>query len=175
AYNSKKYYIITQGAGFGDNLVTAPITGNETVLDAISLIGGLSQLSSTRIWIARPAPPGAGCEQILPVNYEEITRGAITTTNYQLLPGDRLFIAEDPMMRFDSFVSRLTRPFERMFGFVSLRPATPNRITRLGLGNFYRSLIRIGSTRLSHRLQGPRSMITRQLVCVCVTLSSLMA
>src|SRR5262245_48774044 len=34
AYNSKKYYIITQGAGFGDNVTQAPITGNETVLDA---------------------------------------------------------------------------------------------------------------------------------------------
>src|SRR5690606_20635933 len=29
--------------------------------------------------------------------------------------------------------------------------------------------------RLSHRLQGTRSMITRQLVCVCVTLGTLMA
>ena len=36
AYNSKKYYVITQGAGFGDNVTTAPITGNETVLDAVA-------------------------------------------------------------------------------------------------------------------------------------------
>src|SRR5690606_6227282 len=136
AYNSKKYYIITQGGGFGDNIVTAPITGNETVLDAIALIGGISQLSSTKIWIARPGPPGAGCEQILPVNYEEITRGAITTTNYQLLPGDRLFIAEDPWVKFDSVISKVTRPFERLFGFVSLGTAMLNRITRFGLGNF---------------------------------------
>ena len=56
AYNSKVYYVITQGAGMGDNLRRFPITGNETVLDAISQINGLSQLSSTKIWIARPAP-----------------------------------------------------------------------------------------------------------------------
>lgn len=136
AYNSKKYYIITQGGGYGDNIVTAPITGNETVLDAIALIGGVSQLSSTKIWIARPGPPGAGCEQILPVNYEDITRGAITTTNYQLLPGDRLFIAEDPWVKFDSVISKVTRPFERLFGFVSLGTAMLNRIVRFGLGNF---------------------------------------
>ena len=63
AYNSKVYYIITQGAGIGDNVRRFPVTGNETVLDAISQVNGLSQLSSTHIWIARPAPgisPAAG-------------------------------------------------------------------------------------------------------------------
>jgi polysaccharide export outer membrane protein len=136
AYNSKKYYVVTQGAGFGDNIVEAPITGNETVLDAIARIGGISQLSSTRIWIARPAPNGVGCEQILPVNYEEITKGAATATNYQLMPGDRLFIAQDPFVYFDSIVSKLTRPWERIFGFVSLGTAMLNRIERFGLGQF---------------------------------------
>lgn len=134
SYNSKKYYIITQGAGFGDNIVTAPITGNDTVLDAIAAIGGLSQLSSTKVWIARPAPAGTGCEQILHVDYEDITRGAVTATNYQLLPGDRLFIAEDPMRKFDAVISRFTQPFERIFGFVSLGTAMLNRINRFGLG-----------------------------------------
>jgi polysaccharide biosynthesis/export protein len=134
AYNSKKYYIVTQGAGFGDNVVQAPITGNETVLDAIAGIGGISQLSSTRIWIARPAPNGVGCEQILPVNWEDITKGASTATNYQIMPGDRLFIAQDPFVYFDSLVTKLTRPWERIFGFVSLGTAMLNRIERFGLG-----------------------------------------
>jgi AsmA protein len=66
AYNSKNYYVITQGAGLGDGVTRFPVTGNETVLDAVSSIGGLSQLSSRRMWISRPAPngvaspPGAG-------------------------------------------------------------------------------------------------------------------
>jgi protein involved in polysaccharide export with SLBB domain len=135
AYNSKKYYVVTQGAGFGDNVTEAPITGNETVLDAIARIGGISQISSTKIWIARPAPNGVGCEQILPVNWEEISQGASTATNYQLLPRDRLFIAQDPLIAFDSHISKITRPFERLFGFVSLGTATLNRIRRFGLGN----------------------------------------
>ncbi len=134
AYNSKKYYVITQGAGFGDNVVQAPITGNETVLDAVAQIGGLSQLSSTKIWIARPAPNGVGCEQQLPVNWEDITKGANTATNYQLLPGDRLFIAQDPMIKLDAVVRKYTAPFERIFGFVSLGTAMANRIDRFGLG-----------------------------------------
>jgi polysaccharide biosynthesis/export protein len=135
AYNSMKYYIITQGGGLGDNVTTSPIVGNETVLDAIATVGGISQVSSTKIWIARPSPHH-DCEQILPVDWESISRGASTATNYQLMPNDRLYIAEDPLVRFDSIVSRHTRPFERLFGFVSLGTAMLNRITRFGLGTF---------------------------------------
>jgi protein involved in polysaccharide export with SLBB domain len=135
SYNSKKYYVITQGAGFGDSVAEAPITGNETVLDAIARIGGLSRVSSKRIWIARPAPNGVGCEQVLPVHWDDISRGAATATNYQLMPGDRLFIAEDPYIRFDNVIGKLTAPFERLFGFVSLGTAMANRIQRFGLGS----------------------------------------
>ncbi|MEM8864903.1 MAG: polysaccharide biosynthesis/export family protein [Planctomycetota bacterium] len=135
AYNSKKYYVITEGGGFGDQITDQPITGNETVLDALSRIGGISQISSTKIFIARPAPNGVGCEQILPVDYVAITRGASTATNYQLMDGDRLFISVDPLTRFDSLVGSITQPFERLFGFTSLATATLNRIERFGLGS----------------------------------------
>ncbi|TWT99924.1 Polysaccharide biosynthesis/export protein [Botrimarina colliarenosi] len=128
SYNSKKYYIITQGGGFGDNVVQLPITGNETVLDAIAALGGLSQVSSTKIWIARPARNGAECEQILNVNWEDITRGASTATNYQILPGDRVFIADDPLVKFDAVISKITRPFERLFGFTSLGASSIDRV-----------------------------------------------
>jgi len=136
AYNSKVYYIVTQGGGFGDDVVRAPITGNETVLDAVANIGGISQISSTRIWIARPAPNGTGCEQILPVSWEDITRGASTATNYQLMPGDRLFIAEDRYTKFGGTVAKILRPFESIFGAVSLGTSTANRIERFGLATF---------------------------------------
>jgi protein involved in polysaccharide export with SLBB domain len=136
AYNSKTYYVITQGGGNGDDVTEFPVTGNETVLDAIALLGGISPVSSTRIFIARPAPNGVGAEQILPVNWDEISRGASTATNYQILPRDRLYIAEDPFIKFDALVLKYTRPFERLFGFVSLGTAMANRITRFGLSDF---------------------------------------
>ncbi len=98
AYNSKVYYVITEGAGSGDTLVRVPITGNETVLDALAQVNGLSRLSSKNIWIARPAPGGVNCDQMLPVNWNEITKGAATATNYQVLPGDRIFIAENKII-----------------------------------------------------------------------------
>ena len=42
AFNSKVYYVVTQGAGMGDAVYRFPVTGNETVLDAISQINGLT-------------------------------------------------------------------------------------------------------------------------------------
>ncbi|MHB1033366.1 MAG: polysaccharide biosynthesis/export family protein [Pirellulales bacterium] len=120
AYNSKVYYIITQGAGLGDGVARFPITGNETVLDALAQINGTTHVSSKRIWIARPAPDGSGCDQRLPVNWTAITEGAATATNYQILPGDRIFVAEDKMVAFDTTIGKIISPFERIFGFASL-------------------------------------------------------
>ena len=36
AYNSRKIYIIADGAGYGQQVIALPATGNETVLDAIA-------------------------------------------------------------------------------------------------------------------------------------------
>jgi protein involved in polysaccharide export with SLBB domain len=137
AYNSKKYYVITEGAGFGDTISSASITGNETVLDAVSNIGGISQFSSSKLWIARPAPNGVGCEQILPIEWNDITRGASTATNYQLMPGDRLFIAENKYSRVTNVVASTFRPFETVVAFVSLTTSTANRIFRFGQANTF--------------------------------------
>ncbi len=92
-YNSKVYYVIIEGDNKGDHIVRVMITGKETVLDAISNIDGLSNLSGKKIWIARPAAGGFGEEQILPVDWEAVTRGADTATNYQIFPDDRVFVA----------------------------------------------------------------------------------
>jgi polysaccharide biosynthesis/export protein len=134
SYNSKVYYVITEGAGYGDNVARFPITGNETVLDAIAGINGLSRLSSKDVWIARPAPSSMGCDQILPVDIEAIMKGGATATNYQLLPGDRVFIAQDHMVAFDSLVGRMTAPFERIFGFTLLGSSTVQQINRFPFG-----------------------------------------
>ncbi len=125
-YNSRVYYIITQGAGLGDNVRRLPITGNETVLDAISQVNGLSQLSKKKIWIARPVPHNVGCQQILPINWEAITNETKTktATNYQLLPGDRLFVAEDELATFSEVMAKDTAPVERIPGIASTSGST---------------------------------------------------
>ncbi|MDX1961718.1 MAG: polysaccharide biosynthesis/export family protein [Pirellulales bacterium] len=120
AYNSKVYYVVSEGAGSGDNLQRFPITGKETVLDAIANVGGLSRFSDKRIWIARPAPSGQECDQVLPVQWNDIVRGGQTATNYQLMPGDRVFIAEEHMSAVDSRLTQLFDPLERILGVTIL-------------------------------------------------------
>ena len=128
SYNSKVYYVVTQGGGLGDNLVRIPYTGNETVMDAISNINGLSHVSSTRMWIARPGRNNCGENQILPVDWMGITQRGEVETNYQLLPGDRLYIAQDRMVAFDGTLGKFMAPFERIFGFTLLGTTTASRL-----------------------------------------------
>ena len=92
AYNSKTYYII-QDHGGNDTVQELPITGNETVLDAIANIGGLKSPESTQVYVARQPRNGVGSPIILPVEWTKITKGYSASTNHQLLPGDRIFIA----------------------------------------------------------------------------------
>jgi polysaccharide biosynthesis/export protein len=134
AYNSKTFYVITQGGGLGDSVRRLPVTGNDTVLDAVSQINGLSQVSSKKMWIARPAPHQFGCQQILPIDWDGIAQGAKTDTNYQLLPGDRLFIAEDELLTFANVVSKVTAPIERIAGIAGLGSSTIRGFQTMGRG-----------------------------------------
>jgi polysaccharide export outer membrane protein len=131
AYNSKVYYIITEGAGLGDNVRRVPITGNDTVLDALAAINGLSQVSSKKMWIARPSPTNAVNGTILPVDYAGITQRGATATNYQIMPGDRLFIAEDRTTAVNNWVAKKTTSIERVLGLISLGAATVESIEKL--------------------------------------------
>ena len=134
AYNSKVFYIITEGAGYGDTVVRVPVTGNETVLDALAQVNGLNRVSSKNIWIARPAPGGVGCDQVLPVNWREISKGGTTATNYQVMPGDRVFIAEDKLTRIDSRIANLLAPVQRVMGFTLLSTQTIQTMNRFPNG-----------------------------------------
>jgi polysaccharide export outer membrane protein len=126
AYNSKVFYIFTDGAGNGETEVRLPITGNETVLDAMSSIGGIApQGSKKRIWIARPKPPGVGGgDQILPVDWNAIVQCGKTETNYQIMPGDRIYVKAQPLITFYTMLSHLLDPVERAFGVTLLGQET---------------------------------------------------
>ena len=135
SYNSKLYYVILDGGGSGQTLMRLPITGNETVLDAIAQAKGLSSVSSKdRIWISRPAPIGAG-HQILPVDWKSVVQMADTTTNYQILPGDRVYIAAYPLTTLDNTLARIIAPVERLFGVILLGNSTVQSFSNNGLNN----------------------------------------
>jgi polysaccharide biosynthesis/export protein len=133
AYNSKNYYVITQGAELGDGVSRFPITGNETVLDAISQISGLTSISSTKIWIARPGCSRDGEDQILPVDWVGVTQRGDPITNYQLMSGDRVYVAEDKLVATDNYLAKLIAPINRVLGVTLLGTSTVSRARNLKL------------------------------------------
>ncbi len=128
AYNSKNYYIVLQGAELGDAVYRFPVTGNDTVLDAIAQISGLEQVSSKKMWIARPSSDQCEC-QILPVDWYAVTECGSANTNFQLMPGDRLFVSEDKMVALDNKLAKAFAPFERVMGFSLLTVGTVTRFS----------------------------------------------
>ena len=131
AYNSKKYYVLGDVAAPGQ----LPITGNETVLDALNFAGGLIPTAAPQnIRLVRPAPPGACCEQVLPVNLAAIISGGDPTTNYQLMPGDRLVVYRDPIVRTTIFIDRLAAPFQTVLNSILQYSFTARSVEFLRLG-----------------------------------------
>jgi polysaccharide biosynthesis/export protein len=75
-----------------------PITGHDTVLSAITQAGGPTRKASEQnIVLARPTTP-EGCRIVLPVCYTNIVQIGDTTTNYQLRPGDRVYVPSKGML-----------------------------------------------------------------------------
>ena len=90
---SKVYYVLGEV-----NVPNAyPISGRETVLDALMQAGGLTRRAvRDQIVLSRPTTPD-GCRVLYPVCYDQIVQLGDTTTNYQLLPGDRVFVPSQGM------------------------------------------------------------------------------
>jgi len=123
-FNSKFYYVITDGAGFGEGVFKFPVTGSETVLDAVANIQGLPQVASRQhVWVARRGAQGGpeGCpDQILPVNWCAITQHGDSRTNYQMLPGDRIYIMAQPLIRTNNFLQKVLAPIQQALGITLL-------------------------------------------------------
>jgi polysaccharide export outer membrane protein len=129
AYNSKRYYVIFDGGGFGEQVFPFPITGSETVLDALSNIYGLPDVASRRnIWVARRTPHPGQPWQILPVDWIGITQHGVTWTNYQVMPGDRIYVKAQRLVTIDRNLARIISPIERIFGITLLGSSTVNQI-----------------------------------------------
>jgi polysaccharide export outer membrane protein len=132
AYNSKFYYVITDGGGYGAQIYRLPITGNETVLDALSQVNGLPPVSSKKkIWLAR-ATPYDGHPAILPVDWCGIALRGATATNYQLFPGDRIYVGSDTRILIDSNIQKTVSPIERLLGVTLLGSTVVNSIRNGG-------------------------------------------
>lgn len=86
--NSKVYYVL----GEVKNPGAYTHMGYETALDAILTAGGLTcNASQDEIVLSRPTAP---CEKrdVKPICYRHIVQLGDTTTNYQIMPGDRIYV-----------------------------------------------------------------------------------
>lgn len=85
---SKVFYVLGEVNSPG----AYPLVGRETVLDAIIAAGGLTDAADAGgITYTRPTHPGE-CRVVLPVCYREIVQVGDTSTNYQIAPGDRIYV-----------------------------------------------------------------------------------
>jgi polysaccharide biosynthesis/export protein len=131
-YKSKSYYLVSESLIGNGSMWRFPITGNETVLDALSQAPQLKNMSSKTIFVARPAPEGAGDEQILPVDWDAVAHGGRTDTNYQLMPGDRVYVVADSAIAVNTVVGRFADPIMRLLSITSLGTAAAKGTQILG-------------------------------------------
>jgi protein involved in polysaccharide export with SLBB domain len=132
AYNSKWFYVITDGGGYGAQVYRIPCTGNETVLDAIAQVQGLPAVASQKkIWLARSTPAGHA-PFILPVDFHAVAMAGSAATNYQVFPGDRLFVHSDPRIRVSSHLEKILAPVDRVLGTMLLGTGVINSIKNGG-------------------------------------------
>jgi len=134
-YNSKKVYVILDNGGAGEQVIPLTISGCETVLDAIATVNGLPPNTNRRnMWVARRTPHPNQPEQILPVDWVGITQHGNTLTNWQLMPGDRVYVKAHRLVSLDAALARLLNPVERVLGTTILGATTVNQIQGRGFG-----------------------------------------
>jgi polysaccharide export outer membrane protein len=111
-YNSKVYYVQGEVSLPG----RLPWVGNETVLDALNYAGGFVPTADPKnIRVVRPAR-GKAPAKVYHVDYEAIVVRGDPTTNYQLFPGDRIFVDRDATVKATVRVNRIEEPFKIILG-----------------------------------------------------------
>lgn len=99
---SKVYYVLGEVTTPG----RFPLVGNETVLDGILQAGGMTDRSNWRdVILVRPTNDGPGL--VMKVDVGAIGRLGAAGTNYQLAPGDRIYVGSrhlfDMLFNLDRF------------------------------------------------------------------------
>ena len=103
AYNSKAYFVL------GDVMVPGklPWTGNETVLDVLEYAGGLLSTAEPKdIRLVRPGRGGKPAK-VYKVDLAAIQERGDITANYQILPGDRLIVGRNEVVKKTVEIDRL--------------------------------------------------------------------
>ena len=63
----------------------------------------------------------------MPVDWLAVTQRGDISTNYQIMPGDRLYVSEDKWVAFDTALGKFISPFERIMGVTLLATSASQR------------------------------------------------
>ena len=129
AYNSKVYYVITQGGAHGDDVtrlpIPYPVDGRENVAEALARVYDnadrtlkLKELADASLTLARPAPNGVGLERAYPIVWDASTQAPSPNSNHGILPGDRIFVKVKREGKSPSDVPKKSRPAPPPAAFV---------------------------------------------------------
>ena len=87
-WDSKKIYVLGEVSSPGSYV----FTGHQTVLDALIEAGGMTtKANQHEIIVSRPSSCGE-CKTVMKICYAQIVQLGDASTNYQLMPGDRIFV-----------------------------------------------------------------------------------
>jgi polysaccharide export outer membrane protein len=89
------------------------------------------------MWLARPNGQDANKFQMFPINYPALVKGGSPGTNYQLMPGDRLFVKANPLIaantRLNQFWAPVMATFNNIFGLTLTGTSTVGAIEGVSL------------------------------------------
>jgi protein involved in polysaccharide export with SLBB domain len=101
-HNSKFYYVQGDTAHVG----RFPVTGRETVFEAIDNAGGLISIGDPgNVRLVRPARGGKQA-RIYPIDLKAIVEQGNTTANLQVFPGDRIVVGRNPIVKTTAAIDR---------------------------------------------------------------------
>jgi len=149
SYNSSNYHVDGDFSTIGK----IPWTGNETVLDAIEHAGGLLPSAEPKdIRLIRPGSNGKP-PTVYKVDLEAIREKGDRTTNYQIFPGDRLFIGRNAVVSQTTEIDRLAARLQTVTSW-NLQYAFMLRALQLAAGDsrdeLLKELVDFWSKELSH-------------------------
>jgi polysaccharide export outer membrane protein len=108
--NSRRYYVFGEVNRPG----AYPLVGRVTAVDALAQANGETRLASLNS--ARLVRGGSEHPQVFPLRFADITRNADASTNFELRPGDVVYVPPSTSARIGYAISLFFFPLQQIIG-----------------------------------------------------------
>jgi polysaccharide export outer membrane protein len=108
--NSRRYYVFGEVNRPG----AYPLVGRVTAVDALAQANGETRLASLNA--ARLVRGGSEQPQVFPLRFADITRNADASTNFELRPGDVVYVPPSTAARIGYAISLFFFPLQQIIG-----------------------------------------------------------